>query len=100
MNGKYWLALAVVAALFALAWAILSRDTAQGQVSACGGVSGGTACRPTFATVATLPACNAGQQGIMFMVNDATTPTALATVAGGGAVHVGVTCNGANWIVE
>jgi len=37
----------------------------------------------------------------MYMVTDqAAAPVALAVVAGAGAVTVGVTCNGANWIIE
>jgi hypothetical protein len=35
----------------------------------------------------------------MYIVTDALTPVALATVAGGGAVKVPVICNGTNWIV-
>jgi hypothetical protein len=72
---------------------------AQG-VSGCGGVSASSACRQTIPTVAGLPTCSGGSQGQMYMVANALTPSALATVAGGGAVIVGVTCNGTNWIVE
>ena len=71
---------------------------AQG-VSGCGGVSTAIACRPST-IVASLPTCNAGSQGVMFMVTDALTPTSLNTVANGGAAHVGVICNGTNWIVQ
>jgi hypothetical protein len=51
-------------------------------------------------TVASLPTCNSGTQGQMFLVTNALTPVALATVVGGGAVVVGVTCNGTNFIVQ
>lgn len=47
-----------------------------------------------------LPACNSGTKGAMYIVTDALTPVAIATVVGGGAVSIGVTCNGANWIVQ
>lgn len=51
-------------------------------------------------TVASLPTCNAGAAGTMYMVTNALVPVALATVAGGGAVTVGVTCSGTAWIVQ
>jgi len=47
-----------------------------------------------------LPTCNSTTKGAMYMVTDALTPVAIATVVGGGAVSIGVTCNGANWIVQ
>jgi hypothetical protein len=47
-----------------------------------------------------LPTCNSGTKGQMYMVTDALTPVAIATVVGGGAVSIGVTCNGTNWVVE
>lgn len=50
--------------------------------------------------VASLPACNAGLEGSHYGVNNALAPTALATVVGGGAVHVSVYCDGTNWIVN
>jgi FAD/FMN-containing dehydrogenase len=49
--------------------------------------------------VASLPACNAASEGAMYGVNNALAPVALATVAGGGAIHTLVYCNGSNWIV-
>ncbi len=51
-------------------------------------------------TVATLPACAAVTKGFMYFVTDSLTPVALAIVAGGGAVQIGVLCNGTNWIVQ
>jgi hypothetical protein len=54
----------------------------------------------TIFTVATLPTCNSMNEGKRSAVKDASTPEALSTVAGGGAVHVGVYCNGSNWIVQ
>ena len=47
-----------------------------------------------------LPTCNSATKGAMDMVTDALAPVAIATVVGGGAVSIGVTCNGANWIVQ
>jgi hypothetical protein len=98
--GPVFIVIMAVIALAIILVVVIRTERAQGQVSSCGGVSAVSACRPTFATVATLPTCAAAQQGIMYMVNDATTPAALATVVGGGAVHVGVTCNGSAWIVQ
>jgi hypothetical protein len=92
----------VIWAVVAVAWLTLflvGKLQAQG-VSGCGGVSASSACRPTIPTVAGLPTCNGGSQGQMYMVANASSPTALATVAGGGAVIVGVTCAPPNWIVE
>jgi hypothetical protein len=47
-----------------------------------------------------LPTCNSSTKGQMYMVTDALTPVAIATVVGNGAVSIGVTCNGTNWVVE
>lgn len=55
--------------------------------------------RPTT-VVASLPACSTATRGMMYMVTDALTPVAIATVTGGGAVIVGVICNGSAWIVQ
>jgi hypothetical protein len=49
-------------------------------------------------TVATLPTCNAGAQGLMSAVTDATTPTYLGTLTGGGTTYTPVTCNGTAWV--
>jgi hypothetical protein len=51
-------------------------------------------------TVSGLPTCNSAAQGIMYFVTDALAPVALATIASGGAVKVGVICNGTAWIVQ
>ena len=55
--------------------------------------------RPTT-TVGSLPTCNSTSQGQMMFVTDALAPVALSAVAGSGAVKIGVTCNGASWIVQ
>lgn len=53
-----------------------------------------------IATVSTLPTCNSASQSMMYFVTDALTPVALAAIASGGAVKVGVICNGTLWIVQ
>ena len=75
--------------------------TLVGQVVAYNGTSLVCAApqRPA-ATVATLPTCNAGTKGAMYLVTDALAPVALAVPAGGGAVPVGVTCNGTGYIIQ
>jgi hypothetical protein len=50
-------------------------------------------------TVSGLGTCNTGAQGLIKGVTDALVPVALATVAGSGAVHVAVYCNGSVWII-
>ena len=50
-------------------------------------------------TVATLPSAATVGVGYKAMVTDATTPTFLSTVTGGGAVVCPVFSNGTNWIV-
>jgi hypothetical protein len=55
--------------------------------------------RPS-STIGSLPTCNGASQGLMYFATDALTPVALATVVAGGAVKIGVTCNGTSWIVQ
>lgn len=66
----------------------------NGSVMACAAPQ-----RPTT-VVGSLPTCNSGTKGAMYFVTDTLLPAALAIVAAGGAVQVGVTCNGTNWIVQ
>jgi hypothetical protein len=49
-------------------------------------------------TVATLPTCNTAAQGVTFGVTDATAPTYLGTLTGGGAVYAPAVCNGTAWV--
>lgn len=63
------------------------------------GLTCGVPMRPTK-TVSTLPACNTAARGQMALVTDALLPASLASVSGGGAVVVGVVCNGTTWIVQ
>lgn len=64
-------------------------------------LSGATLTAPKFATttVGGLPLCNAGNQGVSFVVIDSLTPVALAIVAPGGSAVIRVLCNGTAWIV-
>lgn len=48
-------------------------------------------------TVATLPACNSGNQNAMAVASDATAPTYNGALTGGGTVRVPVFCNGTSW---
>jgi hypothetical protein len=73
--------------------------TGQGLVYNGASIICQAAQRPSV-TVSGLPTCNAAAQGLMYMVTDALAPVALAAVASGGAVKIGVTCNGASWIVQ
>jgi hypothetical protein len=47
--------------------------------------------------VATLPTCDAGAEGSLAYVTDATAPTYNGALTGGGSVKVPVFCNGAAW---
>jgi hypothetical protein len=106
---------------FGIAFALLSRSafaaglvpsvnadmgcTTAGQVVQYNGST--LTCAPPTRPLATigaggsqLPTCNSGTKGAMYIVTDALTPVAIATAVGGGAVSIGVTCNGTNWIVQ
>lgn len=58
------------------------------------------ALKTTVTTVSGLPSCTAALQGARYTVTDSLLPASLAIVANGGAVIVGVLCNGTNWIVS
>ncbi len=47
--------------------------------------------------ISALPTCNAGAEGTLYGVSDATAPTYNATLTGGGTVHIPVYCDGTNW---
>lgn len=51
-------------------------------------------------TVASLPTCNAGTAGALYLVTNALAPVALSVVVGGGLINVSVICNGTNWVVQ
>lgn len=54
----------------------------------------------TSVLVSALPACNAGAEGSYSGVTDALAPAFAVSVTGGGSVHVGVYCDGTNWITQ
>lgn len=53
----------------------------------------------TFAALVTAGTCTSGIEGRISAINDSTTTTAGATIAGGGTGHVMAYCNGTNYIV-
>lgn len=90
--------LALLLCLFSVnAYALTCASTAFDTTT---GVTCATTSQRTIVTVSGLPTCNSGTKGAMYLVTDALAPVALATVAGSGAVVVGVTCNGTAWIVQ
>jgi hypothetical protein len=48
-------------------------------------------------TVATLPACGAGTDGLLAYVSDALSPSYNATLAGGSSIKTLALCNGSAW---
>ncbi len=92
MTWRIWIAV----------WALcLGVGTAIAQFTTGGMTpSAGTVPQLTRFSVATLPSCVAATEGQMAGVTDALVPVALATVAGAGAVHVSVYCNGTAWTVQ
>lgn len=81
-----------------LAWLLLI-GAAQAQVAQISGPAVTVSNLPTK-TVATLPACNAGLNGQVYVVTDALLPTLAGVVVGGGAVNVLVRCaSGTGWLV-
>lgn len=74
---------------------LLALAPAHAQVQV---MSSGPAKVPT-STVAGLPTCNAAAEGSVYGVTDALAPAVLIAVAGSGAVHTLVYCNGTSWIV-
>jgi hypothetical protein len=69
-------------------------DPGLGNLLAAGWVGSGAS------VVASLPTCNAAAKGGRYFATDSNTTTFLATVAGGGANNVPVTCDGTNWKVS
>ncbi len=71
-----------------------SQNTATTRFSV--GPSGG---KYPIVAVASLPTCDATNEGSNYGVNDAAAvPIYNATVASGGSVHIPVYCNGTNWV--
>jgi hypothetical protein len=50
------------------------------------------------AAVAGLPTCNSANEGVHLSVIDATAPTFLGALTGGGTVHAPAYCNGTAWV--
>lgn len=76
-----------------------SAGTLQAYVSASGLQMAGALSLKVLAA-ASLPTCGAGAKGQIYAVNDATSATFNATVAGGGVNNVMAFCNGTNWTVH
>lgn len=74
-------------------WAVLASTAGAGAFGL------GVYAKVPVTTIGALPTCNAASEGSIYGVTDALTPVALATVVAGGAVHIGVYCNGTAWIV-
>jgi membrane-bound inhibitor of C-type lysozyme len=67
------------------------------NVNILGPLSASTTLKTGATTVASLPTCNSGAQGMRYVVTDANSTTFLSTVAAGGANVVPVVCDGTNW---
>ena len=61
-------------------------------------VVGAANATPTYYTVSGLPACSSQLNGARSFVTDATAPTFLGTLRGGGTVTAPVFCNGTSWV--
>jgi hypothetical protein len=72
-------------------------ESATGNVHGASGTFSGTVTEGHY-TVSTLPTCNSGAKGATANVTDATSPTYLGTLTGGGAVFTPVVCNGTAWV--
>lgn len=72
----------------------LLTDPGAGNLRTQGGV------QIAITTVAGLPTCNAGLEGMMRGVSDANSTTYHATAAGSGANHMPVYCDGTNWVLH
>jgi hypothetical protein len=64
-----------------------------------GGISAGKGYQATLTTFAGIGTCNSGADGSTRAISDGSTATWGATVAGAGANHVYVYCDGTNWTV-
>lgn len=63
------------------------------------GVPSSGACQLPPKTVANLPACAALTSGVTGTATDSNTNTWGANLASGGALNVGIRCNGTNWTI-
>jgi len=102
------IALAAVLALLALVpgprFAVAGPAPANGgcisQNQATGAYTNNCAFGLQAYTVATLPVCNAATRLLYVVVTDATAPTYLGTLTGGGTVTAGALCNGTAWVAD
>lgn len=53
----------------------------------------------THNTFSGIGACNSGSEGILTYITDSSVNTWGSNAAGGGSIHVGVSCNGSAWTV-
>lgn len=58
----------------------------------------GAAVKLLSSVVGSLPTCNAGGAGLLYLATDLLAPTALGVAVGGGSVIAPVVCNGTNWL--
>ena len=72
-----------------------SQNTATTRFSI--GPSGG---KYPIVAVASLPTCDATNEGSNYGVNDALAPAFLVAIASGGTIHTSVYCNGTNWVAN
>jgi len=77
--------------------AVLPTKTGQNTMT---GVNKFSQLQVAVSTVSALLPCNSATEGQMAGVTDAASPSYLATVVGGGTVHVPVYCNGTNWVAH
>jgi hypothetical protein len=75
---------------------VLGPNPASGAIA--GGIAVGHSSIVAARTVATLPAASAALMGARSFVTDATAPTFLGTLTGGGSVVCPVFCNGSAWV--
>ena len=59
-----------------------------------------TTVKTGVTTVSGLPKCDGDAEGTRYGVTDASATAFLSKVAGGGANHVPVYCNGTNWVIS
>jgi hypothetical protein len=76
----------------------LGTDVVYAGETVLGPNSAAVGAGSTARTVATLPAASAALKGARSFVTDATSPTFLGALTGGGSVVCPVFCNGAAWV--
>lgn len=74
--------------------------TGQMNVDASGNTTVATIKMSASYTVSTLPACTSTNAGQKTAVTDATSPTYLGALTGGGTTYAPVLCNGSAWVSD